>query len=264
MIVLNTGILTISIDVELDVERRGLDQQRSLEVVTRELVELLADHHAGATWGVADPAVSAATDRLMSAETPHEIAILGDRAWVGRQAGRSRFARELARRVTGARAAGLEISTLLLRDVELDDHLDLLIKQGITAVASQQASPGKSWFAGRSNTPLSSLRFGLWNFRTAAVLPGQQRWFPLRSARGAMRSVDAAVANCEVCHLAINALAVATQGRSAIRAIERVLRQAEKRCQQGVLVIDTLAATADELSGGRQSTPARSILRPAA
>ena len=72
----------------------------SLETVTAELAERLARYNLPASWAVADPAVSAATERLLHAGAAHEIAILGDRSWVGREAGRARFARELARRVT--------------------------------------------------------------------------------------------------------------------------------------------------------------------
>ena len=264
-IVLTSGILAISIDAELDVERRGLDQQRSLERVTGELADLLANYNVAATWALADPAVSAATDRLTHGGAKHEIAILGDRSWVGREAGRSRFARELSRRVTRGRAAGFDISSLLLRDAELDDHLDLVVKQGLTAIACGTPTAVRSWLAGRSATPPLSLRFGLWSIPTQAALPGRRSLFSLGSpASRVRRSIDAAIVQREICHLSINALAVATKGASALRSIDRVLRHADKRRAQGALCLSTLAATSERLTGGRQSAPARSILRPAA
>ncbi len=79
-----------------------------------------------------------------------------------------------------------------------------------------------------------------------------------------MRAIDAAVAERSVCHLTIGGLAVATQGGSALRAVERVLRHADQRRSSGGLDVKTLAGTAAMLSGGRQVAPARSILRPAA
>ncbi len=264
-IVLTSGILAISIDAELDVERRGLDQQRSLERVTGELADLLAKYHVTATWALADPAVSAATERLTPGAGKHEIAILGDRSWVGREAGRSRFARELARRVSRGRAAGFEISSLLLRDAELDDHLDLVLKQGLTAVASGTASADRSWFASRTAAPPLSLRFGLWSIPTQGTLPSNRTALWLSNGlRRVRQSIDAAVAQRGVCHLSINALAVAAKGPSALRSIDRVLKHAEKRRLHSGLYVGTLAATAERLTGGRQSVPARSILRPAA
>ncbi len=181
-VVLPRGILTISVDVELDVERRGLDQQRSLERVTAQLADLLDEHQMGATWAVADPAVSAATDRLTRSPAAHEIAILGERSWVGREAGRTRFARELARRVTRGRAAGFEISTLLLRDAELDDHLDLAIKQGLTAISSATLVAQRSRFGGRTVSSPLALRFGLWSIPTHEVLPSHSVWAWLTGA----------------------------------------------------------------------------------
>ncbi len=264
-VVLSSGILAISIDAELDVERRGLDQQGSLERVTAELADLLAKYRAPATWAVADPAVSAATDRLTQTSVAHEIAILGDRSWVGREAGRSRFARELTRRVTRGRTAGIALSTLLLRDTELDDHLDLVIKQGLSAVVQAGPAAERSWFSSRPAALLLPLRFGLWSFPTHATLPGRRVLLRLRgTASRIRRTIDRAVANREVCHLSINGLAIAVQGPSALRTIERVLRHADKRRQQGQLCLSTLATASARLTGGRQSAPARSILRPAA
>ncbi len=182
-VVLSRAILTISIDVELDVERRGIDQQRSLERVTTDLAERLASHQMPASWAVADPAVSAATERLLHAGAGHEIAILGDRSWVGREAGRARFARELARRVTRGRSAGIEIAALLLRDAELDDHLDLVLKQGLTAIAGNTPVAGRSWFGGSQAAAPLALRFGLFSIPTHAALPGK-RGFAFWSGAG--------------------------------------------------------------------------------
>jgi hypothetical protein len=193
----------------------------------------------------------------------HEIAILGDRSWVGREAGRSRFARELARRATRGRAAGLEISTLLLRDAELDDHLDLVVKQGVSAIAGQPPVRRQSWLA-RPQTAVMQLRFGLYRFATQAAVPDKSSWFSLGAGRRARRAIDAAIAHHDVCHLHFDSLAIAAEGRPAIRRIQRLLGHVQRRSEQGGLWLGTLAATVNRLSGGQQSTPARSILRPAA
>ena len=132
-VVLAKAALSISIDLELDPQRRLVDQLRGLEDVTGRLAQLFSKYQVPATWAVADPAVSAATDRLVAANLAHEIAILGDRTWVGREAGRTRFAKELSRRVMRGRGAGLNVSSLLLRDVELEDNLDLLARARYTS-----------------------------------------------------------------------------------------------------------------------------------
>jgi hypothetical protein len=258
-------VLAISIDVELNPQRRGLNQQRSLEEITRRLIDLLGKHQMPATWAVADPAISAATDRLVSAGAGHEIAILGDRTWVGREAGRSRFHRELARRITRGRAAGLPISTLALRNVELDDHLDLLVKQGITVVRpASEVCARSGWFSRRARQP-QALRFGLWEAPGSLRLPG-----PTRSIAGlcgswsARRGIKGAVDGPGVYHLVIDGLLLAKRGSSGLRMLDKILRYAGKWRRRETLDVATLSGLAKGLSGRRHAAPAKSILRPAA
>ncbi|HTU26132.1 MAG TPA: hypothetical protein VMF30_12075 [Pirellulales bacterium] len=263
-IVLHNGILAISVDLELDVTRHGGDQQKSLETVGRQLAELLARHRLPATWAVADPAVSAATDRILAANPAHEIAILGDRTWVGPEADRPRFARELTRRVTRGRTAGLAISTLLLRGTDLDSHLDLAVKQGITAVARVEATPAAGWIV-RSRPEVSPLRFGLWQLPTQIALPSQRTWRFWRSpARQARAELAHAVREHNVFHLSISGLAAADHSRSVLRTLDRLMVDVARARESGQLVVETLTATARRLAGPRQATPARSILQPAA
>jgi hypothetical protein len=248
--------------LELDVERRGGDQQQSLETVGVQLADLLAKYRLPATWAVADPAVSAATERILDTDSKHEIAILGDRTWVGREADRPRFARELTRRVTRGRTAGLAISTLILRGTELDSHLDLAVKQGITAIARTETPQSGKWFS-QPRHELLSLRFGLWQLPTQIALPTSQNWRIWRRPTGqAKAALSRAVTQKEVFHLSISGLAAA--GRSVPHTLERVFADAAAWRDKGLLVVETVAATTRRLASTRQATPARSILQPAA
>ncbi len=262
-IVLTSGILAISIDLELDVQRRGGDQQQSLETVGRQLTDLLAQYRLPATWAVADPAVSAATDRILATNPAHEIAILGDRTWVGREADRPRFARELTRRATRGRTAGLTISTLLLRGTELDSHLDLAVKQGITAVVRADATPSAKWF-GRARTEVAPLRFGLWQLPTQLALPCERDWRVWRSpARQARNELARAVGERQVFHLSIGGLAAAAANRSGTCA--RSIESCSMPCvgaNKACWLSKPLPSTARRLSSGRQTAPrARSSSR---
>lgn len=252
------GILTISIDLEVDAAQPGRAAQRSLEELTFWLLEVLNRHAMPATWAVTDPAASAASERIMSLGAGHEIAILGDPSWVGREAGRSRFGRELARRTERGRGAGPAVSTLVLRSAELGDYSDLAIKQGLTAV---RHAPGP----GSAGRQPQTLRFGLWSFPVSLTLPGANRWLPggggLRAARV---GIDRAIAARGLFQLAIDATQLVARGNSAQRLVERVLEHAERRRQQCVLDVASLRGAADTLSGQHQSRPSRSILRPAA
>ena len=130
--------LTISVDLEYDVGQAApLAGQRALEELTGRLLALFGRFEMPATWAVADPAISAARGRV-AAHACHELALLGDPSWVGREAGRARFARELERRTKRARNEGLPIHTLVLKTVLPIDHCDLVIKEGI--VAARHAS----------------------------------------------------------------------------------------------------------------------------
>jgi len=265
-VVLPSGILAISIDLELDAQRRGLDQQQALETVTERLLSLLSKYRLQATWAVADPAISAATERLTTSGAGQEIAILADHTWAGREAGRSRFAREIARRVSRARAAGLDVSTLVLRDGTLGDQLDLVVKNGIRALrASYEPALDGAWFAARVVAQPRSPRFGLWELPPSWRLPSLSRWSVGGGGAGtAKRGIDQATAAKTVYHLMIDGLLLAAAGKSAERVLEKVLRHAERRRAQGALRVMTLADTAQCLTGDRHATPARSILRPAA
>ena len=116
MSALNATSLTLSIDLELEIGQATAGQLQWLDDVTPELVALLDGHGIAATWAVADPARSAATDAILGSDLAHEIAVLGDRTWLGWGAGGSRSNRELARRISGATARQIDIRTLVLHN----------------------------------------------------------------------------------------------------------------------------------------------------
>ena len=258
---LSRAILTISIDLELDATRLGLAERRSLDEITFGLLDLLAKYEMPATWAVADPAVSAASERVASLNGAHEIALFGDGTWVGHEAGRSRFGRELVRRAERARAAGFAASTLVIKNAQLDDHADLAIKHGITAVRHVESLADLS---ARMFRP-QMLRYGLWSFPVSCNLPGPSRWLlgggGGKSARGL---VDQAIKQCGLLQLAIDAPRLAARGYAALQVLKRVLAHAERRRQQGLLSIATGGVTANRLSPQQGNKPSQSILHPAA
>jgi hypothetical protein len=254
---LATGVLTISIDLEDDAAHAAHD--RLLEAVTERLLELLAAHKLPATWAVSDPAVSAARWRLAATSAGHELAILGDASWVGREAGRTRFARELIRRTARARQQGSPIETLVLRSDMPISHCDLAIKEGIIA-ARHQGQVG-----GGRPLPPRPLRFGLWGFPVSIALPGTSRIWPGGGgARAAKLTIDEAVGARGLVHLAIDAPRLAARGNWAVRVLDRVLDHAARRRRHALLEVATLGTVARKLADENRGRPSRSILRPAA
>ncbi len=250
----NLGVIVVSVDLEPPVSG-GVAAQRMLDRLTPQLIELFDRHRVRATWAVADPIVSAATERLQSSHVPHEIAVLGDATWAGPHAARGRFAGELSRRVLRARAAGLAVSSLAMVEPIPTDHYDLLLKQGITAVrAPGQANTGR--------VP-QSLRYRLWQLPVSHRLPAANRWFAAGSW-AAQRGLRRAAAQQSLYHLEIDAPRLGGRGSSALRSLERLLRQAARLQQQRRVEILTMAETVARLSATPSVVPARSVLRKAA
>jgi hypothetical protein len=254
------GTLTISIDLE-PATAREISAQGALDQVASRLLALFSRHEMAATWCVADPAVSAARGRIATF-AEHELAILGDAAWVGREAGRGRFAHELNRRVSRARGAGLPIETLALRTPLPIDHCDLVVKEGI--IAARLASTPDLADSPRRHQG-QTLRFGLWGFPVGIALPGTSRWLPGGGGtRRARFAIDEAISQRGLVHLAVDAAALAARGMSAERVLERVVDHVVRRRLHGLLTVATLGALARELSQAHCGQPSRSILRPAA
>jgi hypothetical protein len=254
-----TGHLHLTIETEpVDIDR-NLERHRRLADVTKQLVELLDSHRLAATWAVGDPAHSATTTLLTLSEIQHEIALLGDRHWLGPKAGRKRFAHELARRVSQARAAGLDIRTLMPRVAPVAEHIDLVVKHGIRAVvATNRAGEDRC----QSIVP-HALHYGVWEFATTSGLPIRSGWFssPQRKlTKGIRRAADEAA----TIHLLIDAPALSQEGPTPMNGIIRLIREIGQLRERNLLRVETLGAAAARLSDLPVVTPQRSILRLAA
>lgn len=253
------GRLLLSIDLELDVAQQGAVQTRRLDAVAAALLALCQRRQLAATWAVADPARSAATEMIRAAGESQELAVLGDHTWVGAGAGRQRFARELARRFDTARSEGIAARTLVLRNVPLGDHLDVVARHEVTAVRPP--------IRGRS-VPTSGgpelLHYGVWGFAPTAIVPGTVRWWPGSGGElNAVERVAHGAARGSVVHLAIDAPRIVDQGEPALELVERVLERAADCCDAGFLRSTTLGDLAGHLLERRTASGQRSILRSA-
>jgi hypothetical protein len=123
-----------TIELELALHQQTTQNAALLEDYTDLLLKLSAAYEMPFTWAVSDPAFSAAKEAILQSPLAQEIALLGDATWVGATAGRARFARELSRRVTAAQSHDIAIRSLVLRDAEPDDNLDLLRQHGIESL----------------------------------------------------------------------------------------------------------------------------------
>jgi hypothetical protein len=208
---------------------------------------------------VADPVHSVATDSIRSAAASHEIAVLGDRAWLGPGCGRGRLERELTRRFDGARKAGIPATTLALRNLDQVRDLDLLLDHGVTALR------GPAVAGPQSNSKLLAppIRFGIWQVPSGWKFPARRGWW-LPAVWSIRREIKRAIMRQAVVHLHIDAPFLAASGDGELKLLERVLRYAAARRESGQLAIRAIAEIAAETLAERAPAPSRSILRPAA
>lgn len=252
------GIVHLTIEAEPSDIDRNLERHRGLAKVTEQLFETFNRHSLPATWAVGDPAHSAAASLVAASKTKHSLALLGDCYWIGKTAGRTRFARELARRVSQSRSAGIEAVTLVPRVAPIAEHIDLVVKHGIRAVVATGRAAARQ---GAASGP-RPLHYGVWEFSTSERLPVASRWI-MGGAWKLARTIRSAARARSTLHLLIDAAAVESAGRSGTRSIEQVTGRIAKLRDRGLLQVETLGAAVERLSQREPSTPQRSILRAA-
>jgi hypothetical protein len=227
--------------------------------VTGQLIELMDQYHLPATWAVNDPAHSAATSRILRSSVPHEVAILGDANWLGPSAGRTRFARELSRRVAHARAAGLRVQSLVPRVAAVGRNVDLIVKHDITAIAGE----GTSTSGPPNCSSPRSVHYGVWEIPFTSTLPNRSSWF-FSGGRATWRRVRAAAKDAAIFNLLIDAPLLCDEGRAALKTIAWLMDRVATLRDRGRVQVETLQTTAARLSAVPAIKPQKSILHRAA
>jgi hypothetical protein len=254
-----TGTLILSVDLELDQGHQDGEEYEHLDQIRRRLVEQMRTHSLPATWAVADPALSVATESILAANSQHEIAVLGDQAWLGPGCGRMRMDRELTRRFEGARKAGIPATTLALRNLEQVRDMDLLLDHRITALRGPAVE--SIVLARKLNSP--PIRYGIWQAPPGWKVPPHAAWWTPGSW-SICREIKRAIVRQSYLHLAIDAPRLLKSSERDLAIIGKVLRYAAARREAGQLAIETIGQIAARLLAERAAAPSRSILRPAA
>jgi hypothetical protein len=252
------GALLLSIDLELDIQTSDPLAEERLDDVRTRLIAETAALGIPATWAVADPVRSAATESILAGGIGHELAVLADRSWVGPGCGRTRLDRELGRRFDAARRSGIPVSTLALRNAPTAVDVDLLLDHGITAIRGPAAATAS--LARKVGMP--PIRFGIWQAPAAWRIPTESRWWFPRSWP-VRRELRRAILRGSLLHLDIDAAGLVGQGQG-LAAVQMVLRLIAAEMAAGRLQVETIAAVAQRELRQRDSVPSRSILRGAA
>jgi hypothetical protein len=247
------------ITIQLDSVAVGprVDGHAELGSFTRRLIALTESQRLPVTWAVSDPAHSAATSLILRSALDHELAILGDANWVGPTAGRTRFARELTRRLAQARSTGIEVTSLVPHVASIEKHIDLVVKHNVTAVAGLESA-----VSGRSTSP-RAMHYGVWELPVTQRLPSKSKrlfggkWTTWRRIRRASREAG-------TFHLLIDAPTLVESGRNADRSIAWITQRVALLRDRGLISVETLRSMAMRMADVPGSRPQRSILRAAA
>jgi hypothetical protein len=253
------GRVLITVELEPAAAELSIERHRSLADLAGRLVDLFTGHRIGATWAVGEPARSRACAAVIRAGGDHEIAILGDSHWMGQTAGRTRFARELAFRVAQARSAGIQVKSLVPRGASLREHVDLVLKQGLSAVAGVLP---ENRTRVRPAVP-NALHYGVWELPTSERLPLATSWLS-SGRRSLVRRMWSAARDASMFHLVIDAPAVEREAKRGERTIALVARRVAEWRDRGWVQVETLSQAAARLANVPAVTPQRSILRRAA
>lgn len=231
-----SGILTLTLDWELEIG--GSPNWRRIDDLTPDVVDLLDSLRLPATWGVADPARSAATESVLASTQTHELAVLGDRSWLGWGAGGQRASRELTRRILGAAARNIPIRSLLLHhEASIPAGLPL-VELGIRSIRQPIGHQ-----VNRPDT-LGSLPAGLQLAERVQklALPQWWNWWDAQ-----LRLVDLFHAHAHqagiatVTHLGINAQQLCSAGTRGLIQLERLLAELVRLRDQANWRVATLA-----------------------
>ena len=247
--------VSLSIDLELAIGRQTSQGQQRLETVTAGLVELLDGQGISATWGVSNPALSAARDIILAAKSRQEVAVLGERFWLGDGTTPSRLAQEFERRFEGARRAGLEVSTLVLRQTAEHLDLNLLLGHGITAVRG----PAVAASADAAIPRASAMRYGLWQVQSPILIPLSGSWWQSEPWAFRQRLKEAALREMPL-NLVLDAGKMAEHNDLGLPAVAAAMRKLGQMQDNQRLRFETLGELARHHLSRRASQPSRSVL----
>jgi hypothetical protein len=165
----------------------------------------------------------------------------------------------LARRVSHARAAGLQVTTLVPRAATIERHIDLVVKQQITAISGV----GTLHKSPRHFPAPRALHYGVWELPVNHTLPARQRWGWFADW-ALWRQIRRAASEAATFHLVIDAPRLLTDGGRGLKTVARLLRRAAELRNRGFIQVETLRTAAARLANVPPLSPHRSILRRAA
>jgi len=235
------GLFALSLDVRDNVTDRQVAK----------LLQSLRRTGIPATVAMASPGENSVAARVQDDALPHDFAILAEDTWVGQRVGRTKFARELARRVEVAGKNGIAPHTLALYGTELDRNLDLLVKHRIAVVRR----------CGIAGFQPASLRFGIWQAPVSFSIPSTSPWQLGGLEWTVHRALSKAAKEHGLVHVVADAQSLLEPRFYA--TFERILGLVQQQQCKRHLTAVTLGTLVELLTPRRQTPASRSVLRVA-
>ena len=244
-----TGCVVFSVDVP--------DQQTHVDQVN-DLFELFDTHRIPATWAVERLQARRVSSHVRESSVDHEVAVLGDASWLPDENNRRTFYRALDERMRDFRDERTRITTLVLNDVDLVDHLDLLVKHRISMVRCRAR---KGAAAGPCLQP-KSLRFGVWQAPPVISLlsRGSAGWWSEMKLR---RAIHRCSRQGAIVHLMARVDEL-LGSRARLRMLEGILALVAEHCQRESLSCLTLQQLARRIQVRPTRVTSQSLLTRAA
>lgn len=219
----------------------------------KDLLRVFDSQNLAATWAVRTVRGSDFVPQLIRCGSAQELALLGDKSWIGPAASRKQFQKTLAKRVPSARSTGLPMRSLVPTVTGATAHIDLLMNHGIAAVSGIGNKSPRSL---RFSNP-RTLHWGLWELPVAARFPDTTGWLANRRVWSRLKQ---AIADRATFHLVVDARELAKQ--SGVWAMRKLAHLGDLR-NRGLVQIETLGTLADRMTATCTPQGQRSILRAA-
>ena len=252
---------SVTISIDLEPPEGETPPREADEAVVRALVDQLGEAGIAATWFAAEPATSTALHQALDANCGHEAAIAMVGNWSGHENGRSRFATEFLRRKRAAERANIAVTALTTSEGTPPESFELLVRHGISAIRTVGSKTARR--NTRSEFPgTTRLRFGLWQIDEVSQVASGGFLNGHFAARRICRTVDAAIADRSILHLAINSSRIAGQRRTTLDGFSKILKHIANRRNDG-LHAGSLAEIIAQLAAPKLAQRAQSVLRAA-
>jgi len=244
------GTVVLSVDLPAESSTGG----RRHGTLAQDLFHMVESRRLAASWVPLATGPFSLRDQLAAPHSRHDVALVGDPSWIGKSAGRTRFARELSERVEALRSAHFKVAAIALRDAQIDDHLDLLVKHRIGMIRGHER--------GGARLQPRSVRFGVWYSPVSVILPQPSQWSWMGASWSFRQTISRAIRAAGVAHVMIDAARLDANS-SALKELDLVLAHLQRQRDRGVLAVTSLSGLAATLIRKPTARHSQSILRAA-